>query len=53
MSEGIHHLLEREIRESFKVAMAEIERGEAIEVDEALKELPNAGLRGENFQRLD
>lgn len=32
-------LLEREIPESFKVAMAEIERGEVIELDEALKEL--------------
>jgi hypothetical protein len=32
-------LLEWEIPESFKVAMAEIKRGEVIELDEALKEL--------------
>jgi hypothetical protein len=32
-------LLDPEIPDSFKVAMAEIKRGEGIELDEALKEL--------------
>jgi len=33
------HLLEPEIPESFTQGMAEIERGEVIELDDALKEL--------------
>lgn len=37
--EHTRHLVEPEIPESFKQAMAEIERGEVIELDEALKEL--------------
>ncbi len=37
--EHTRHLPEREIPESFKLAMAEIKRGEGIELDEALKEL--------------
>jgi hypothetical protein len=37
--EHTRHLIEPEIPESFKLAMSEIERGEVIELDEALKEL--------------
>jgi len=37
--EHTRRLLEAEIPESFKDAMAEIERGETIELDEALTEL--------------
>ena len=37
--EHVRHLVEAEIPESFKQAMAEIERGEVIELDDALKEL--------------
>lgn len=36
------HLVEPEIPESFKEAMAEIERGEVIELDAALEELDQA-----------
>ena len=41
--EHTRHLLESEIPESFKQGMAEISRGEVIEMDEALKELDSAG----------
>ncbi len=37
--EHTRHLVEPEIPESFKQAMAEIKRGEVIDLDEALKEL--------------
>jgi len=37
--EHTRHLLEPDIPDSFKQAMAEIERGEVVELDEALKEL--------------
>ncbi|MDD5262678.1 MAG: hypothetical protein PHD76_12610 [Methylacidiphilales bacterium] len=37
--EHTRHLLEPEIPESFKRAMAEIQRGEVIDLDETLKEL--------------
>ena len=37
--EHARHLVEPQIPESFKEVMAEIERGEVIELDEALKEL--------------
>jgi hypothetical protein len=39
--EHTRHLVEPEIPESFKQAMAEIERGEVVDLDEALKELNN------------
>jgi len=41
--EHTRHLVEPEIPESFKQAMAEIERGETIELDEALQELDHNG----------
>jgi len=37
--EHTRHLLEPDIPDSFKQAMAEIERGEVVELEEALKEL--------------
>jgi hypothetical protein len=37
--EHTRHLLEPEIPESFTLAMAEIERGEIVELDDALKGL--------------
>jgi hypothetical protein len=40
--EHTRQLLEGEIPESFKLAMAEIKRGEVIELDESLKELDSA-----------
>ena len=40
--EHARHLVGPQIPESFKEAMAEIERGEVIELDEALKELDHA-----------
>ena len=40
--EHTRELLEREIPESFRLAMQEIERGEVIELDEALKELDSS-----------
>jgi hypothetical protein len=40
--EHARHLVEPQIPESFKEAMAEIERGAVIELDEALKELDHA-----------
>ena len=42
--EHTRELLEREIPESFKLAMREIKRGEVIELDEALKELDLPGV---------
>ncbi len=40
--EHTRHLVELEIPESFRQAMAEIERGEVIELDESLKELDSS-----------
>jgi hypothetical protein len=40
--EHTRHLLEGEIPESFRMRIAEIKRGEVIELDEALKELDPA-----------
>jgi len=41
--EHTRHLIEPEIPESFKTAMKEIQRGEGLDLDEALKELDHAG----------
>lgn len=37
--EHTRHLVDPEIPESFRQAMAEIERGEVVDLDEALQEL--------------
>ncbi len=37
--ESVRHLVEPEVPGSFREAMAEIQRGEGMDLDEALKEL--------------
>lgn len=37
--EGVRHMLEPEVPESFKEGMAQIKRGETIDLDDALQEL--------------